>query len=675
MFPGRAKVIFLCLLLITLCACGKTTTNDDLFPDHYVATQVSSSGNFTHVEDICTFADGIYLLAFDAEKAEYTLCGYDQETLQIVIIGEFPDNTQSVCFGENTIIAYDGDAIVEYDSSLNKVSVTETEISPRCIIELNGTIYAGTENAIYSMADESLYYRSDTSIDSMHSAFDGIVLTWWQNNQYWAGVLNDNKELTSTTEIGSMTLLFCGSEIYHPQGSLIYTYDLKSSKDTPQFTLTDCNIEGDYVKAIYCIGEKQYLVAFKQPKINQLQFALVEATDDSTVMLKKITIGTISDSAENVDSLIKKDIEHFNMQNTDTKAELVIYRDETALQLSLVSGDGPDILDLNAVDRDTYAAAGLLEDLLPWISADKDLDEVDFVQSWLDTMKTGDKMYGLYPAMLVRTLVARRDDVPREYGWSLEEFSEAVRNLPEDTSVIGGRSAQDILGIILSYNMDDYVDFASYTCDFCTEDFYALLEMSKLADDSAGLSDEALLTYWAFPYALNDALGLDMFQALEELYPESEYAKVGFPGAGGNGAVFYTGPNYYGMTTTSQSQAAVWEFLKFLLSSDNQKESRFGFPVMQAEFDRLLEQVQKPYITENDEGEAVTREGLVSDQVVALRELIGGITELGGVTNGTSEIIQIIFEETESFFQGDKQAETVSDIIQNRVSIYLAEQQ
>lgn len=168
---------------------------------------------------------------------------------------------------------------------------------------------------------------------------------------------------------------------------------------------------------------------------------------------------------------------------------------------------------------------------------------------------------------------------------------------------------------------------------------------------------------------------MDTFKSLDETYPESDFSKIGFPGADGNGAVFYTGPNYYGMNTNSLNQDAVWTFLKFLLSTEKQETNQFGFPVLQVEFDKLLENAQKSYSSKNDAGESVVLDGLTEAQVESLRTLINSITAFGGTTNESSEIMGIIFEEAKLFFARDKDAQQTAEVIQNRVNIYLSEQQ
>ena len=56
-----------------------------------------------------------------------------------------------------------------------------------------------------------------------------------------------------------------------------------------------------------------------------------------------------------------------------------------------------------------------------------------------------------------------------------------------------------------------------------------------------------------------------------------------------------------------------------------------------------------------------------------MNSLLDQVSSFGGNTN--LEIRTIIFDEVNAYFSGQKSAEAVVDVIQNRVSIYLSEQQ
>ncbi len=65
-----------------------------------------------------------------------------------------------------------------------------------------------------------------------------------------------------------------------------------------------------------------------------------------------------------------------------------------------------------------------------------------------------------------------------------------------------------------------------------------------------------------------------------------------------------------------------------------------------------------------------TLEPLTQEQVDDFKAMIDGASVAG---NYDSDIMDIINEEAEAYFSGDKSAEDVAALIQNRVGIYLGE--
>ena len=56
-----------------------------------------------------------------------------------------------------------------------------------------------------------------------------------------------------------------------------------------------------------------------------------------------------------------------------------------------------------------------------------------------------------------------------------------------------------------------------------------------------------------------------------------------------------------------------------------------------------------------------------------MNELVNQVSSFSGNTN--VELRTIIFDEVDGYFSGQKSAEAVADVIQNRAGIYLSEQQ
>ena len=81
-------------------------------------------------------------------------------------------------------------------------------------------------------------------------------------------------------------------------------------------------------------------------------------------------------------------INAFNDANTGVQAQSEWFNDrEGELKLSLIAGDGPDLMSLEFFDYEIYAAKGVFTDLYPLLDADETLSRSDLVEPVLRAME------------------------------------------------------------------------------------------------------------------------------------------------------------------------------------------------------------------------------------------------------------------------------------------------
>ena len=146
-----------------------------------------------------------------------------------------------------------------------------------------------------------------------------------------------------------------------------------------------------------------------------------------------------------------------------------------------------------------------------------------------------------------------------------------------------------------------------------------------------------------------------------------------------NGGVIGGGGKAFYMNAQSAHKEGVWEFMEYMLSKECQlmigKKSVFvnALPVLKEAF---LES-QGEYVGQlSYPGGFVKFEGVEWEEVT--EEELQAFYEMMETMELHSEytlvIRKIIFEEAESYFDGDRSAEEVCELIQNRVQLYLDEQ-
>ena len=165
-------------------------------------------------------------------------------------------------------------------------------------------------------------------------------------------------------------------------------------------------------------------------------------------------------------------------------------------------------------------------------------------------------------------------------------------------------------------------------------------------------------------------------------------AFVGYPTSKESGSMIGGQDNLIGISSKSPYKEGGWAFIREALTKESQEvQSRGGnngFPVMksalEAQFAADMEEEYYEDAEGNKEKAPKTTWGYddfeieiyaaTEEEIAAVRELIESANTL---YQYDEQIMTIISEETAAFFEGQKKAEEVADIIQNRIQIYVNE--
>ena len=146
---------------------------------------------------------------------------------------------------------------------------------------------------------------------------------------------------------------------------------------------------------------------------------------------------------------------------------------------------------------------------------------------------------------------------------------------------------------------------------------------------------------------------------------------IGFPTESGSGDIVTAFPLVLGITTGENCEYA-WEFVKFLMTRERENLDYMDF----VSYKPLYEKHMRTLREEAGSGKA-TIGNETSDIAPATLDEIEELTERlnKGMTLKPNDykILDIIDEEADSYFSGDKNEEQVAEVIQKRVSLYLTE--
>ncbi len=373
----------------------------------------------------------------------------------------------------------------------------------------------------------------------------------------------------------------------------------------------------------------------------------------------------------------------FNRSQTDYRVETTAYgsyaegsRDLDVLRTEIVSGGAPDLLcfcDYGAgggVVNGGIDLSSVCADLLPYLDGDPDYGREAFIPNLLSGMEQNGRLYSLPLAYSIVTVLAPAELLP-EAGITAADLETALAQAgPEWVTFEGWMTPENLLGWTDAFVIGAYVDRDAGTCRFDTQAFQDYLtwcrtwgrsDVPQEGEVFLGDPDEQPLLQCL---SINSAREV-VTAATRRAHQGYERAYVGMPVGEGNGSMYELAVEVGVSNQTAHADGA-WQFLRFCL--DHQADGVFyGLPVLQAVLDDQIAWYQS--------GEAVgwMGEPEVADQADVDRfcRLLDGTTVVGGEDEA---LLAILADEAAYYFAGQRTAAEAAAVIQNRASLYLAEQ-
>ena len=411
--------------------------------------------------------------------------------------------------------------------------------------------------------------------------------------------------------------------------------------------------------------------------------------------------------AEYLDSSLKDAVIDYNRKSNEYRITLVDYSQYNTdddytlgsqqLDRDVISGNCPDIISLSTGHQDKYIAKGALADLSTLMEKDDSISQDNLVAGALKAYTSDGKLYGMPYSFNVQTLIASVKLVGDRTSWNMADMAQVIEGLDDTVTVMEYTTQVGFLQQMVYQNMNQFVDYGKATCSFDSDAFKQLLTASAKLPTEDELygdnSDEATISsddgyqmlqsgdlLMTTSYISGDSYSLKEFYGI---YNNKDFGMVniGYPTDEGSG-VQVSVSGGLAISAKSKYTDVAWDFIKTLLSDDFQGD-QWNFPVTKSALDKALaEAMEQDYYTDEN-GEKVyydqstyigdteyTLSPLTQEQVDDFKAMVDGAS-VGG--NYDTDIMDIINEESAAYFSGDKSAEDVAALIQNRVSIYLGE--
>ena len=654
----------------------------------------------------------------EAEMAEnewinQSVAGKGEDAIYCIFEQYFEDNSDPdnyVWEEHRSLVKKKLDGTEEWRISLEEEVKEEFAYVNSLFCDNDGKIYVfmGTGDVLIYGQDSKLIKKYKLNEEDLGSAMisEGgkiMVTTWGEEGQYLKEFNKETGELSEQYKVPGNSYNFSyypgyGYDLFLTDSTALYGYNLGDENMTEIMNFIDSDLDAYNLYSVKGISDTQlYASYYSYAEEKQCYAKFTKVPPEEVVEKQILTLGCCY-----IDSDVRTQVVQFNKTNEKYRIQIKdysVYNTETdyeqaytKLNTDIVSGNVPDILVLDSsLPLESYMSKGLFEDLYPYIDADEEMNRTDFLTSVFDAFSKDGKLYQLIPSFTVFTVVGKTADVGKETGWTLDDLNALMATKPEGTEVFFDVIRKSIMYYCIQMSSEQFINWETGECSFDSDGFVKLLEFAKQfpAEYEEGMyNDDEFWTESVSTYRdgktlleINYLGQFSDFNMTEKGTFGEEVTFIGFPAANKNGSAI----NYslsFAMSSKSANKEGAWEFLRYFLSYEYQKDN-YGFPTNLKRYEELKkEAMQKPYyLDENGNKVEYDMTYYVGDVEIIIppmteeevQEAEDFLFSLNQTSVYDEELLNIINEEAEAYFSGQKSAQEVSKIIQSRVKIYVNE--
>lgn len=545
---------------------------------------------------------------------------------------------------------------------------------------------------------------TDGWIDSLVALPDGRVAAMqWGENGYEISVIDVDSHSFGekfTVSNNAYALQPGGGDydFYYTSGVNFYGCDMETGKEELLFNWIACDVDNDRIGSVYV--DKDGVVY----AISNSWDATWENLSSDIIKIYQVPANTVPEkqvitlATMYLDYNLRPFVIDFNRKSSTVRIDVREYNDINQLNTEIMAGNYPDIIDSNTIPLDRLAAKGLLEDLYPYIDKDSELDRNDFLPNVLAAAEVDGKLYSTLSSFSIQSVVGASSIVGDTPGWTYEDLYSAIANMPEGCTIFDNYFERStVLRYCMYLEGNNLVDWTTGECNFDSRTFRAILEFANLFPEIFDWDNEEYVDSFEAIAEGKQMLLNAYFYSFEDVmqYPaifNNDLTFIGFPTYDGVGNMMML-DNSYAMFSTCKDKEAAWYFLRTMFTKDYQK-SCYDLPVNKELFEEKIAASMNPkYRTDDDgnfildkngdkieepkytmglaNGDAIKIYSLSEEMAQAVREVVSSTTK---ILSNDEEIYEIVATESAPFFAGQKSADDVAKLIQNKVSIYVNEQ-
>lgn len=477
--------------------------------------------------------------------------------------------------------------------------------------------------------------------------------------------------------------------LYDSKG--VYGYDFATQKSNSVvvgeelLVWMDSDINGYCVTNLYSLEDGKLCATVEDWTNEDRAIVILERIKaDQAPQRENLVLATV-EGESNLTAMAVK----FNRSSSQYHLTVKSYSSLTDLYNAVLTKEPLDLIDLSGVQVQRLASQGFLEDLSPYVEQSKEFGRADFVDGILDIYTFGDTLAAIPAAFTLQTVVGSRAQMENEAGLTLEELLTTADSHP-GVQAFDGITKEEMMGYIMMFNEDTFIDWETGACYFDSESFKAVLryinQIPDISESGEEVSLPAKIKNGEALFAIAEMNSLRAFQEFEGMFGEDAVC-VGFPTADGRGGHILLTGDAYAIAAMSEHKEGAFKFIEGFLTQDKSESYYSGGNFFAASFPTLKktlnEKVENAIETDSQyessvfpeviysDGSTFQYHALTWDEVNVMLNLVPDAKPCFDAEG--DEIIKIISEEALGYYSGQKGIDDVVKVIQNRVQLYVNE--
>jgi len=609
-----------------------------------------------------------------------------------------------------------GEEVYQVDITEVLTQDEENSYVQNMVVDGQGRIYASSDNLVY-LFDELGQYAGDIKVDTnwintlCAGGDDKVYLTYWDYTGNGSEILLaevdfDGKKVGNTYRNlprGNWISPTNETTFLTGDSTTLYRYDREANEYESVLNWLDSDINGDYVSLMSEVSEEQLLVVTNDWSTNKTELIRLTKTDPAKIDQRtELTLATLYQNQSLQTAAVA-----FNKSHPDCRINIKYYMDvnnwsETSYQDAITKmnndltsgGNAPDLIDLSVVDEAQLVGKNALEDLTAYLAKSSSLSEASFDADLLEKFKVDGVLTGIPRTVQMSTFVGKTSVVGDGAGWTLSDMVQMADAYPE-AEIFNGATQTQMLYYFLLLNEDAFIDWKSGKCSFDSPEFIQMLEfVNRFPEEFDWENYDGSVSRMQENKVLLDSAYISDFNEIQ-IY-EARFGEpvnfIGFPTVDGSAGHAMSAEGRYGILSASDNKEAAWNFIESYLTAES-GFSDWGLYTLKEKLEEQIKEATEVEYIRDENGEILLDEngepmtmgggGISMDgweytyhtpTEEDVEQVLDILKKAKPITEGFDQsIIGIIQEEAEAFFQGQKSAEDVAGIIQNRLQNYVNE--